>query len=324
MNRRHFALSTTACALAAWLPAARAQNWPDKPVKLVLSQPPGSGPDAMARMIGDELGKKWGQAVVIDNKPGGQNAIGAQAAARAAPDGYTFYFATAAALVTNAYLFKTLPYDPRKDFVPVGMVGKVPFVLSVNPGSPIRTLQDFVAYARAHPGKLDIANEGPKTFGGMLTRLLASQLNVQVNPIPYVSVGAALTDVVGGQVQAILSDVPAAAQMFKAGKLRPIAVTTAHRVTGLESVPAIADTLPGFDYAGWLAVVAPVGTPAAAIQRFNRDLDAVLAERELATKILAIGPVTEGAGSTEQMASFLRQEHERWGNVTKVVGILPE
>jgi tripartite-type tricarboxylate transporter receptor subunit TctC len=101
-------------------------------------------------------------------------------------------------------------------------------------------------------------------------------------------------------------------------------VTTAHRVTGLESVPAIADTLPGFDYAGWLAVVAPVGTPAAAIQRFNRDLDAVLAERELATKILAIGPVTEGAGSTEQMASFLRQEHERWGNVTKVVGILPE
>jgi tripartite-type tricarboxylate transporter receptor subunit TctC len=324
MNRRQFTLRAAAVPLAAWLPQAMAQGWPDKPIKLLLSQPPGSGPDAMARMIGDLLAKKWNQPIVVENKPGGQNAIGAQAAAKAPADGYNFYFATAAALVTNPYLFKTLPYDPRKDFVPVGMVGKVPFVLSVHPASPVKTVQDLVAYAKANPGKLNVANEGPKTFGGMMTRLIASQLALQVNAVPYVSVGAAVTDVVGGQVEALVSDMPSAAQMFKAGKLRPLAVTTAQRVSGFESVPPLAELIPGFDYAGWLGIVAPVGTPTVAIQRFNRDLDAVLADREVAAKILSIGPITEGAGSTEQMAAFMRQEHERWANVTRVVGILPE
>lgn len=322
MNRRQFTLSTLALAAAPSL--VRAQQWPEKPVKLVLSQPPGSGPDSMARMIGEQLSKKWGQAIVVENKPGGQNVIGAQLAAKSPADGYTFYFATAAALVTNPYLIKGLPYDPRKDFVPVGMVGKVPFVVSVNPSSPIRTMQDFIAFAKANPGKLAVANEGPKTFGGMMTRLLASQLGIQINSVPYVSVGAAVTDTVGGQTEAIVSDMPSVVQMFKAGRLRPLAVSTAKRVSGLENVPPLADLIPGFDYAGWLAIVAPTGTPAAALQRFNRDLDAVLSDRDMAAKILAIGPITEGAGSTEQVSAFLRKEDERWGHVTKVVGILPE
>src|SRR3954469_20926005 len=192
MQRRTFTLAATAAARAGFQPLVRAQAWPDKPIKLILSQPPGSGPDSMARMIGDQLSRKWGQPVVVENRPGGQNAIGAQAAAKSPPDGYNFYWATTAALVTNAYLFKTLPYDPKKDFVPVGMVGKVPFALSVNAGSPFKSLQDLVAFAKANPGKLTIANEGPKPFGGMMTRLVASQLNIQVNSVPYVSVGAAV------------------------------------------------------------------------------------------------------------------------------------
>jgi tripartite-type tricarboxylate transporter receptor subunit TctC len=278
----------------------------------------------MARMIGDQLSRKWNQPVVVENKPGGQNAIGAQVAARSAPDGYNFYFATAAALVTNPYLFKTLPYDPRKDFVPVGMVGKVPFVLTVNPTSQVKTLPEFIAYAKANPGKVNVANEGPKTFGGMMTRLIGSQLGVQLNSVPYVSVGAASTDVVGGQVEVLMSDLPSVAQMIKGGKLRPIAVTTASKVSGLENVASFSEVIPGFDYAGWLGIVAPAGTPAAAIQRFNRDMDSVLSDRDMAAKILSIGPITEGAGTPDQMNAFLQGEHTRWAKLTRDIGILPE
>ena len=190
--------------------------------------------------------------------------------------------------------------------------------------SPLRTLQDFIASAKANPGRLAVANEGPKTFSGMMTRLLSAQLGIQVNSVPYVSVGAAVTDTVGGQTEAIISDVPSVAQMVKAGRLRPLAVTTAKRVAGWDSVPAIADVLPGFDYAGWVGIVAPVGTPAAAIQRFNRDLDAVLLDREMGARLLAIGPITEGAGTPEQMGVFLQAEHTRWATLTRDIGILPE
>ncbi len=208
MHRRTFTFAAASAALAGWQLPARAQAWPERPVRLWLSQPAGSGADAMARMIGDQLARRWSQPLVVENRPGGQNAIGASAAAKSAADGHNFYFATAAALVTNAYLFKSLPYDPKKDFVPVGMVGKVPFAVSVNPNSPLKSLPDLVAYAKANPGKLAVANEGPKTFSGMMTRLLSAQLGIQVNAVPYVSVSAGVTDTVGGQTEVIVSDVP--------------------------------------------------------------------------------------------------------------------
>jgi tripartite-type tricarboxylate transporter receptor subunit TctC len=325
MKRRTFVQAAAAAPFATLaMPSARAQAWPDKPIRVIVAQPAGSGPDSIARLVGEQLSQKWKQAVVIDNKPGGQNAIGAQAAARSQPDGYTFYFATSAALVTNPYLFKSLPYDPLKDFAPVGMIGRVPFVLAVNTASPVKTFQDFIAATKANPGKVTIANEGPKTFGGMMTRLLASQLGVQVNSVPYVSIGAAVTDTVGGQTEFVMSDIPGVIQMIKAGRLRPIAVTTSKRVAGLENVPSISEAIPGFDYAGFLSFVAPAGTPAAAIQRFNRDLDGVLSDKEMAAKLLAVGPITEGAGTPEQMAAFLQGEHARWSKLTKEIGILPE
>lgn len=324
MKRRAFTLSLTASALAALHPLARAQGWPERPIRLVLSQPAGSGPDAMARMVTDPLARMWKQSIVVENRPGGQNAIGAQTAAKSAPDGYTFYFATAAALVTNAYLFKNLPYDPKKDFVPVGMVGKIPFALLVNSQSKIHTLQDFIAYAKANPGKLNVANEGPKTFGGMMTRMIGSSLGLQLYPVPYVSIAAAITDTIGGQTESLVSDVPAVAEMVKAGKLRPIAVTTAKRVVGWEKVPALSELVPGFDYAGWVGIVAPAGTPAAAIERFNRDLDAVLKDKDMAARLRAIGPITDGAGTVDQMGSFLQGEHLRWARLTKDIGIQAE
>lgn len=278
----------------------------------------------MARLLGEQLGRRWGQGVVVENRPGGQNAIGAQAAARSAPDGYNFYFATAAALVTNVYLFKNLPYDPRKDFVPVGMVGKVPFAVSVNSASKIQSLQALVAYAKANPGRLTIANEGAKTFSGMMTRLLSSQLGIEVNSIPFVSVSAGVAGTVAGQVEVLISDVASIAQMVKTDKLRPLAVTTAKRIAGWESVPSISETIPQFDFAGWLAIVAPAGTPAAIVQRVNRDLDAVLGEKALADRLSAMGPFTEGAGTVDQLSTFLEAEHRRWSQLTKELNIPQE
>lgn len=325
MERRQFIQSIMIGATAAHFSAtAQTGSWPDKPIKLILSQPAGSGADTMARLISEQLSRKWGQSIVIDNRPGGQNVIGAQLAAKSAGDGYNFYFATAAALATNPHLIKGLPYDPKKDFTAVGLVGKVPFLICVNANSSLKTIQDLVAYAKANPGALNVANEGPKTFSGMMTRLVSAQFGIQLNAVSYVSIGAAVTDTVGGQTEAIVTDMPSAMQMIKTGKLRPLAVTTAKRVAGLEAVPPLADFLPGFDFAGWLAIVAPTGTPAAAIQRFNRDMDAVLLDKEIGARILAIGPITEGALSVQQATAFLNAEYDRWTKVTKEIGILPE
>lgn len=311
-------------AVTGYAAAALAQTWPDRPLKVTLSQPAGSGPDNVARILSDRLAKSLGQAVVIDNKPGGQNAIGAQAAARSAPDGYNYYFATTAALVTNAYLFKTLPYDPQKDFVPVGFVGKSPFAVLVPAASPFKTLDDFLAKAKAEPGTVTLANEGPKTFSGMISRLLAARAGVELNLVPYVSIGVAVQNTLGGHTNAVVADIASTGQLVRQGQLRMLAVTAEKRVPGWDDVPAVAEKLPGFDMVGWFAIVAPAGTPAAAIQRFNRELDAALRDKEIAERIHASGPITDGAGTPEQLGAFLGAEHQRWTAITKEIGVLPE
>jgi len=324
MRRRNL---TYALATAALIPCTglRAQTWPDKPVRFVLSQPPGSGPDNVARLLGDRLGALWGQPVVIDNKPGGQNTIGAQAAARAAPDGSTFYFATTAALVTNAYLFKSLPYDPQKDFVPVAFIARSPFGLLVEASSPLRSLQAFVDKAKAEPGRLTLGNEGPRTFSGMISRVLAARLKIEPNQVPYASIAVATQNLLGGQVDAIVADLASNAALVRSGKLRLLAVTSSQRVVGFEGVPTLAESgLPGFEMVGWFAIVAPTGTPTAVVQRVNRDVNAVLAERAMAERIAAIGPIADATMGVDQVGAFLHGEHQSWSAATKEIGLLPE
>ena len=188
MQRRHLTLTLAATGLAGFSPLLRAQAWPDKPVKWLLSQPPGSGPDNVARLLADRLAKTWGQAVVIEHTPGGQNTIGAQAAARSRADGLTFYFATTAALVTNPLLFKSLPYDPAKDFVPVAFIARSPFAVLVKAESPSQTIDELIARSKAAPGRLSLGNEGPRTFSGMIARLLNSRSQAGANLVPYASV----------------------------------------------------------------------------------------------------------------------------------------
>ncbi len=323
MQRRHFTLGLAGASLFGTSPL-QAQAWPDKPVRFVLSQPPGSGPDNVARILSERLGKAWGQAVVIDNKPGGQNTIGAQAAARSAPDGQTFYFATTAALVTNAYLFKTLPYDPLKDFTPVAFVARSPFGLLVDAKSPMNTVQDFMDRAKAAPGKLALGNEGPRTFSGMISRLLASRAKIEPNQVAYSAVGVGVQDTLGGHLDALVADLASTASLVKSGKLRLLAVTSAQRVAGFDAVPTLAESLPGFEMVGWFAIVAPTGTPAAVVQRAHRDVNALLNERDVAERIASIGPLADGSMGLEQVGTFLQAEHTRWAAAIKEIGVLPE
>ncbi len=323
MQRRHFNLALASAALAT-SPWARAQTWPEKPVRWVLSQPAGSGPDNVARLLTERLAKLWGQALVVDNKPGGQNTIGAQAAARSPADGHHFYFATTAALVTNTYLFKQLPYEPQKDFVPVAFIARSPFAVLVDTNSPLRTLADLVQRARAKPGELKVATEGPRTFGGMIARLLAARLKLDLNIASYASVGVGMQDTMGGHVDVLVADLASTATLVRQGRLRLLAVTTAQRVPGFEAVPAVAETLPGFDMAGWFALVAPTGTADAVVQRANRDINALLADKDLADRIAAIGPLAAGGMSPVQVGDWLRSEHKRWAEATREIGVLPE
>ena len=324
MQRRQLMLSLAGGALSATVPALRAQTWPDKPVKWVLSQPPGSGPDNVARILSERLTKLWGQAVVIDNKPGGQNTIGAQAAARSAADGSSFYFATTAALVTNPLLFKTLPYDPAKDFVPVAFIARSPFAVLVRGDSPITSIDDLVARSKAAPGTLSLGNEGPRTFSGMIARLFNARSQAQANLVPHANTGVGAQNLMGGQLDAMVADLASTAALARQGKLRVLATTSAQRVEGWDKVPALAEKLPGFVMVGWFAVVAPTGTPAAAIERSNRDINALLNSKDVAERIAAIGPLADGSMGSAQVGAFLRDESARWLAIVKEIGMLPE
>ena len=325
MQRRQLMHAAAAALASSVGVTAHSQSaWPDRPIKFILSQPPGSGPDNVARLLSERLAKALGQAVVIENKPGGQNVIGAQAAARSAPDGNSFYFATTAALVTNRHLFKAMPYDPQKDFAAVAFIAKSPFAVLVRADSPINSMQDLVARSKASPGKLSVANEGPRTFGGIIARLINARTRMEANLVAYASVGVAVQDVLGGHSDAVVADLASTAQLVKQGRMRLLAVTSAKRVAGWESVPALSEMIPQFEMVGWFTLVAPTGTPSAIVQRMHREVNTLLGDAEVAQRMLAIGPIAEPLSGPEAVETFLKQEHERWSEVAKEIGLLPE
>ena len=278
----------------------------------------------MARILGERLSRQGGQAVVVDNKPGGQNTIGAQAAARSPADCSTFYFATTAALITNPLLFKTLPYDPARDFVPVAFIARSPFAVLVRAESPLRSIDELISRSQVAAGSFTLGNEGPRTFSGMLARLFNARTGAGANLVPSASVGVGTQDLMGGHVDAMAADLASTAALARQGRLRVLATSAASRVAGWESVPALAEKLPGFEMVGWFALVAPAGTPAAAIERSNRDVNALLADKEVAERIAAIGPVVDAGVSPEALGAFLRAETSRWTAITREIGALPE
>jgi tripartite-type tricarboxylate transporter receptor subunit TctC len=304
--------------------AAAAETGPTRPVRFILSQASGSSPDITARIVADRLSRTWGQQVIVENRPGGQNIIGSQLASRTTPDGHNFFFATTAAIVMNPFTFKSLPYDPQKDFTPVAMIAISPFVLAAHPGVPAKSIAELVALDKSQPGKLALANEGPRTFSGMMGQMLNLTAGTKLLQVPYVAPPPAIQDTIGGRTQVVLVSTAAVTPYLKRGDLRPIAVTAARRVPGLEQVPTLAETYPGFEYVGWYVLLAPAGTPASVVQRVNRDVDRVLRDAEVVNRVREMGQVADGAGTPESTAKFISVERARWSKTVRDIGLQPE
>jgi tripartite-type tricarboxylate transporter receptor subunit TctC len=304
--------------------AQTATSWPQRPIKWIVSQPAGAGPDIIARFIAEQLVKVLGQQIVIENRPGGQNVIGAQAAARAAADGYTFFYGTTAAMVTNSFTFKSLPYDPDKDFVPVSLIGRSPFVIAANASSGFKTLAEALSAARLQPDKVGMATEGPKTFSGMLAESVASLTGVKFLQIPYTKASDAIQDVIGGRVALICLPDAALTPFIKSGQLMALAVSTGSRVAALPQVPALSETVSGFEYTGWNGLFAPAGTSGDVVQRMNRELAQLLKQPEMVQRLLSLGSIADGSLSPAEVSGFVRSERERWSRIVKAIGITAE
>jgi tripartite-type tricarboxylate transporter receptor subunit TctC len=304
---------------------AQAQAWPAKPVRLIVAFAPGAQPDIIARLLADRLARALGQQVIVDNRPGTANLIGAQAAARAAPDGYTFFFATSAALVTNPLTFKVLPYDPARDFVPVSFVVKSPFFILAHPDLPAKNLVELLALAKARPGALNFATDGARNFSGILASWVSREAGSLIQQVPYAVMPQGLQDTIAGRTQLVILSVGPAAPHVKRGALRALAASTATRLPGWDDVPAIAETVPGFEFVGWFGVVAPAGTPAEAVQRFSREAARALREPEVVQRLRDLGTYTvESAQTPEGFGDYIRSERTYWGKLLREVGVEPE
>ena len=320
----YFVGSLLLVALSTWPAPVTAQPWPARPIRVIVSQAAGGTPDIICRLVTGRLSRALGQQIVVDNRPGSGNIIGAQAAARATPDGYNFFCATAAPLVSNPYTFKSLPYDPVRDFAPVGMVAKISFILLAHPSVPARTLAELIALDKAQPGKLAFATDGPRNFSGMIAAWLNTLAGTRILQVPYAIMPIGMQDTLAGRTQLVILAVPSAAPFMKRGELRALAVSSAQRIPGYEEVPPIADTFPGFDFIGWFAMVAPAGTPSAIVQRINSELDRALKDPEIVQRLRDVGFYTDGAGTPGALSDFLHAERERWSRVVREIGIEPE
>jgi tripartite-type tricarboxylate transporter receptor subunit TctC len=323
MNTVARALLPLVFALTA-APQADAQGWPNKPIRIVVSQAAGGTPDVICRFLGDRLAKALGQQIIVENRPGGGNVVGALAAARSASDGYTLFFATAAALVTNPYTFKSLPYDPLKDFVPVSMIAKGPFVVLAHPNVPAKNLPELFAYDKANPGQLSFATDGPKNFSGILAAWLNKLGGTDILQVPYATMPQGVQDTLAGRVQLTILAIPSAAPHIASGALRPLSVSSEKRLARFADVPAIAETFPGVEFIGWFILAAPAGAPSEVVARINREMDVILKNPEIAARLAELGFFTEGADTPEGTGRYIRSQYEIWGRLARDIGLQPE
>ena len=303
---------------------AQAQSWPDRPIKFISSQAAGGGTDMIGRLVADQLSTKLGQPIVYENRPGGGNVIGTQAAARSAADGYTLFYATAAALVTDPHTYKSLPYDPMKDFTPISSIAEVSFMVLAHPSVPAKSLPELIAYAKANPDKLQIATDGPRRFSGLIAAWINKLAGTNITYVPYVQMTQGIQDVIAGRVQLIILAVPAARGHISAGKLNALAVTAGKRLEAYPNVPTVAETFPGFDFAGWWILAAPTGVPAPILQRINSEMAVILKDPALVERLRNIGFVSRGGGTMQQTSDYVKSQHAAWGTLVREIGLKPE
>ena len=314
---KRIAALLTGFVLAVVSAAAAAQAWPSKPIKWIVPFAPGGTTDILARTVSEKLTPALGVPVVVDNKPGAGGGVGAELVARAAPDGYTIMGGTISTHAINASLYKDLPYDPIKDFVPITMIARVPNMLVVNPGVPAKDVKELIVLLKANPGKYTFASSGNGTSQHLSGELFKTMAGVDMQHIPYKGSPPALQDVVGGQVTMTFDNITTAWPLAKAGKLKALAVTTAERSDIAPDVPTLAESgLPGFEVGSWQGVFAPAGTPPAIVKRLNAEIVKILAMPDVREKLGALGAEIV-ADSPEHFAVIVKAEVAKWSDVVK-------
>jgi len=307
-------------ALIAIAPLAQAQDFPNRAVKIVVPFPPGGTADGMPRIVGDWLSRKWGQAVVIENKSGAAGNVGAEFVAKADPDGYTLLSAPPPPLVINQNLYPKLGYNPL-EFVPIIIMGRVPNALVVNPDKvKATTIPEFIAYVKANPGKVTSATQGNGTTSHLTSEMFQLMAGVKFQHVPYRGTGPALNDLVGGSVDIMFDNLGFSLPQVNAGKLRLIAVATSKRMAALPNVPTIAETLPGFESAAWFAIVAPPKTPQAIVEKINAAVNEALNDPDVRKRLQGLSAEIVG-GTTQATAAYMKEEVGRWNNIIKSAGV---
>ena len=313
---------TVAVVLLASASLALAQGYPSKPVRIVVAYQAGQGTDVATRYLAEQLTKSLGQSFYVENKPGAGGNLGTEAAARATPDGYTLTMGTNATHGTNQFIYPSMPFDAEKDFEPVILIGSFPMVVSVNAGSPLHSVADLIAAAKAKPNSADIAM--PSTTARIVFELLKAQSQAPLFGVPYKGSATAIADVIGSQLPVLIDTVTATKPFVTSGKVRAIGVTSAKPTELLPGVKPVAEQgLPGFEVIAWNALYAPKGTPKDVIRTLNAEINKILAQPEARQKLLTLG-FDVGGGTPEQLSEFGRSERKKWGPLISASGIKAE
>ena len=315
MERSVIATAALIASLVATL--ACAQTFPSRPIRLIVPFAAGGGNDNVARLVGKRLADSLGQPLVIDNRPGAGGVLGAELAAKAAPDGYTLFLGGVGSHAVNPNLHERLPYDPIRDFAPVALLASAPLILVAHPSVPVNTFAEFVAYARSKPGRLNYASNGNGSSSQLAAVMFDSMAGVDMVHVPYKGLSPALTDLLSGQVQVMSSSVVAMLPHIKAGKLKGLAVTGSRRLPAMPYLPTIAESgLPGYEASSWYGILAPAGTRRDIVARLNSELVKALDQPDVRASLLAEGAEPVG-GTPEQFAAHIRSEKERLGKLIR-------
>jgi tripartite-type tricarboxylate transporter receptor subunit TctC len=306
-----------ALTLLGPIPGA-AQDYPTRPIRWIVPYPPAGTTDILARIVGQHLSEKMGQQFVIENKPGAGNNLGTEAAINAAPDGYTILLVNPAHGI-NATLYKKLPFNFIRDVAPVAGLIRVPNVMEVNPNVPAKTVAEFIDYAKANPGKVNMASSGNGTSIHLSGELFMATTGVKMTHVPYRGSGPALIDLLAGQVHVLFDNLPSSIEHIKAGKLRALAVTTAVRTETLPDVPTVGDTVPGYEASAWFGIGAPKGTPREIIEKLNKEVNAALTDPKLKARLAELGGIMM-PGTPEDFGKVIADETAKWEKVVKFSG----
>ncbi len=319
LRRQFLHLAASAAALPALSRIARAQTYPTRPVNLIVGTVPSATPDIDARLIGQWLSERLGQPFVVENRPGAGTNLATELVVRAAADGYTLILITTANAI-NATLYDNLNFNFIRDIAPVAALVRTPLVLEVNPSVPAKTVPEFIAYAKANPGKINMASSGNGTPQHIAGELFTMMAGVNVLHVPYRSTGPAMVDLLSGQMHAMFDTIPASIEFIRAGKLRPLAVTTATPLEVLPDIPTVSDSVPGYEASAWQGVGVPKSTPAEIVDKLNQEINAGLADAKIKARFAELGAVPIPMTPAE-FAKFIADETEKFAKVIKFAGI---